>query len=120
MIVGSGFPASDLSENNSACSRTPSLVTLAARKSMLSGALNWAAVTGANLAGSGGRVEDGCVGVCWDDCCAIAALPEASVTAQAMLMMNLTTDLAPSKIHLLENWRLLPRCDGFAKLFLLY
>jgi hypothetical protein len=27
-------------------------------------------------------------------------------------MMNLTTDRLPSKIHLLENGRLLPRCDG--------
>src|SRR5215510_10572933 len=60
MIVGSGLPASDFSEKSSACSRTPSLMMFAVRKSMLSGALNPLAGCCGDAAGSGGRVVVGC------------------------------------------------------------
>src|SRR5262245_8624564 len=60
MIVGSGLPASDFSEKSSACNRTPSLMTLAVRKSMLSGALNPDVDCCGAAAGSGGRVVAGC------------------------------------------------------------
>src|SRR6266508_2669592 len=60
MIVGSGLPASDFSEKSSACSRTPSLMMFAARKSILSGALNPVAGCCGDAAGSGGRVIEGC------------------------------------------------------------
>src|SRR2546428_5445690 len=71
MIVGSGLPASDFSEKSSACSRTPSLMIFAARKSMFSGALNPAAGCWGAAAGSGGRVVAGC--------CAGAALSVAKI-----------------------------------------
>src|SRR5262245_14370210 len=102
MTVGSGFPASDLSENSSACSLTPSLTMLAVRKSILSGALNSAAGAGPSLAGSGGRVEGACVGVCCGACRTVATplAPSAEIIAEQI--MNLTTDLWVSKIHLLE------------------
>src|SRR5262245_19247657 len=71
MIVGSGLPASDFNENISACKRTPSLMTLAVRKSILSGALNVrAACCCGAAAGSGGRAV----------CCARAMLAAAKTT----------------------------------------
>src|SRR5262245_55210066 len=60
MIVGSGLPASDFNEKSSACSRTPSLMMFAVRKSMFSGALNPPDGCCGDAAGSGGRVVAGC------------------------------------------------------------
>src|SRR5262249_59755165 len=48
------------SGDSDACRRTPSLMMLAARKSMFSGALNPDAVCCGAAAGSGGRVVAGC------------------------------------------------------------
>src|SRR5262245_7427407 len=103
MMVGSGLPASDLSEKSSAWSRTPSLIILAALKSMLSGALYCAASAGPVLAGSGGRV---CWAVGWDDwpaCWACALLLAPSARPTARLTITLTTDLLVTKIDLLER-----------------
>src|SRR5215471_1915403 len=88
-MVGSCLPASVFRERSSACSRTPSLMTLALRKSMLSGALKVLAGPGRAAAGSGGRV--GLV------CCANAlrATPQSAIERIMSLPRFLPLTVSP-------------------------
>src|SRR5215471_18123965 len=89
MTVGSCLPASVFREKSSACRRTPSLMTLALRKSMFSGALKAPAAAGRAAAGSGGLV--GLV------CCANAlrAMPQSAIERIMSLPRFLPLTVSP-------------------------